>query len=269
VQKPSSTKKQSEGQSLVSLSESGDAMEREWWPQLQPYVSKYEVLWRMHVEPLRSRGSIHLRDGIDKDFEIFAMNHYTSYVNLARAFDKIERRSEDLKYAEEIWSNLQRAAEVAINATNAFTNIYRECTRAEPRVNTAKLLNVLQSIKEYRNLLHDPMPGTAKDSHGTRLIPRRDKMEKYFLWTTVMYHRDDSDFVPVETQLREDFAHLSGVLQDLWSQVEDASHRLATNREYLTRRAAGSASTPSASVLNPLAASGTFSFGPQGPVKRN
>ncbi len=265
MQEPSSGKEQSR----VSLLESGDAMEREWWPQLQPYVSKYEVLWRMHVEPLRSPGSIYLRDGINKDFEIFAMNHYTTYVNLARAFDKIESGSEDLKYAEEIWSNLQRAAEVAINATNAFTNIARECTRADPRVNTAKLLQVEQSIKDYRNLLHEPMPGTVKDSGGTLLIPRRDLLEKYFLWTTVMYHRDDSDFVPVETQLRDDFGRLCAVLQDLWSQIEDASRRLVTNREYLTRRAAGSASTLSASVLNPLAASGTFSFGPQGPVKRN
>jgi len=269
VQKPASTKEQSEGQSLVSLSEKGDPTEKEWWLQLQPYISKYEVLWQMHVEPLRTQGSIYLREGINEDFQIFAINHYTTYVNLARAFDKIESRSEDLKYGEEIWSNLQRAAEVAINATEAFTAIYRKCTSAEPRIHTAKLENVLQSIKQYRNLLHDPMRGTVKDSHGTRLIPRRDILQKYFLWTTVMYHRDDSDFVPVETQLREDFAHLCAVLQDVWSQVEDASHRLATNREYLTRRAAGKVDTTSASVLNPFAASGTFSYGPQGPVKRD
>jgi hypothetical protein len=269
VQEPSSRKEPLEGQSLVSLSESGDAMEREWWPQLQLYVSKYEVLWRMHVEPLRTQGSIYLRDGIDKDFEIFAMNHYTTYVNLARAFDKIERRSDDLKYPEEIWSNLQRAAEVALKATQAFGRIYRKCTRAEPRINTAKLDNAVESIKEYRNLLHHPMRGTLKDSEGTRLIPRREKMEKYFLWTTVMHHCDDSDFVPVETQLQKDFAHLCAVLQGVWSQVEDASHRLAKNREYLTRRAAGKAGTPSASVFNPVAASGSFSFGVQGPVKRD
>jgi len=269
MQEPTFRKERSEGQPLVSLSESGDAMEREWWPHLERCISKYEVLWQMHVEPLRIPGSIYLRDSIDEDFQIFAMNHYTSYVNLARAFEKIEGHADDLKYAEEIWSNLQRAAEVAINATKAFTKIYRECTRAEPRINTAKLDNAVESIKKYRNLLHHPMRGTVKDGYGTRLIPRRDIIEKYFLWTTVMYHRDDSDFVPVEAQLREDFARLCGVLQDLWSQVEDASHRLATNREYFIRRAAGSASSTTASVLNPLAASGSFSFGVQGPVKRD
>jgi hypothetical protein len=128
---PSSRKEQSEAQPVESLSESGDAMEQEWWPQLQPYISKYEVLWQMHVEPLRAPGSIYLRDGIDEDFQIFAINHYTTYVNLARTFEKIEGHADDLKYAEEIWSNLQRAAEVAIDATSAFTRIYRECARAE------------------------------------------------------------------------------------------------------------------------------------------
>ena len=46
--------------------------------RLRMFLSKYEVLWRMHVEPLRSSNSIYLRDGIDADFETFAMNHYTA-----------------------------------------------------------------------------------------------------------------------------------------------------------------------------------------------
>ncbi len=266
MQKPSSGVGQSAAQSLVSLSESGDAAEQEWWPQLRTFVSKYEVLWRMHVEPLRSSNSIYLRDGIDADFETFAMNHYTAFVNLARVLDKIQRRSDDLKYAEEIWSNLQRAAEVAENATRAFKKIYRKCTRADPRINTSKLLAVTESIKKYRNVLHDRMPGTLMDSSGTRLIPRRETMDKYSLWTTAMYYRDDSDFVPVEAQLQNDFARLCAILQDLWSQIEDASRPLLTNKDYLALRAAGTARSSVGSVLNPYATSGTF-FGPQGPVK--
>jgi hypothetical protein len=252
--------------SAISLSEKGDATEKEWWPQLRTYISKYEVVWKMHVEPLRGPSSIYLRDGINQDFEVFAMNHYTSFVNLARAFDKIEHKSEDLKYAEEIWSNLQRAAEVAENVVQAFERIYRRCTGAEPRINTAKLGAVTESIKEYRNVLHDRMPGTVKDHNGVRLIPRREMMDKYFFWTTVMYHRDDSDFVSVELQLRNDFARLCAILQDLWGQIEDASQRLLANKDYLFMRAAGKASISEGSVLNPLAASGNF-FGPQGPLK--
>lgn len=30
--------------SAISLSENGDATEKEWWPQLQTYISKYEVV---------------------------------------------------------------------------------------------------------------------------------------------------------------------------------------------------------------------------------
>src|ERR1700733_492756 len=48
-------------QSSVSLSKNGDAIEQEWWPKLQPYISKYETLWQMHVEPLRRRDSIYFR----------------------------------------------------------------------------------------------------------------------------------------------------------------------------------------------------------------
>jgi hypothetical protein len=44
----------------------------------------------MHVEPLRNPGSIALRRGIDADFEVFAMNHYSTYINLVRAHDKIQ-----------------------------------------------------------------------------------------------------------------------------------------------------------------------------------
>src|ERR1700739_1765331 len=73
-----------------------------------------------------------------------------------------------------------------------------------------------------------------------------------------MYHRDDSDFVPVEAQLQNDFTRLCAILQDLWSQIEEASDRLLTNTDYLAFRAAGTASSSVGSVLNPLAPSGTF-----------
>jgi hypothetical protein len=35
-----------------------------------------------------------------------------------------------------------------------------------------------------------------------------------------------------------------GFCKDVWSRIEDASHRFAANGEYLTRRAAGSAVPP-------------------------
>jgi hypothetical protein len=256
MQRPISTEPELEF-SPPSLLESGDAIERETWPDLRAYLSKYEALWRMHVLPLRNPRSIHLRDGSDEDFEVFAMNQYTTYVNVARAFQKIQSCSDDFKFAEEIWANLQRAAEVATKATDAFAKIYRECIGDKLPLDTSKLQLLEASIKQYRNVLHDPMLGTVLDGYGTRLIPRRDAMQKYSRWTNVMYHREESDFVAVEVQLRGDFDRVCGVLQDRWKQLEQASEHLIQNVEYLKRRSAGKVSSPQPSVCNPLAASGT------------
>src|SRR5947199_2656826 len=66
---------------MPNLTDHGDAVERSTWPTMKSYISKYETLWQMHVEPLRNPGSIALRRGIDPDFEVFAMNHYSTYIN--------------------------------------------------------------------------------------------------------------------------------------------------------------------------------------------
>jgi hypothetical protein len=57
---------------------------------------------------------------MDEDFETLAMCNYTTFVNVARAFHKIESRSEDFKFSEEIYANLQRTAEVAIKTVDAL-----------------------------------------------------------------------------------------------------------------------------------------------------
>ena len=131
----------------VSLVNQGDQLEQETWTKLQPYLSKYEKVWRLHVVPLRDINSIYLRPGIDADLETFAMNNYTAYVNMARAFEKIESNADDLKYSEEIWANLQRAIEVAKKAADAFSKVYGECSRSNARINTLQLDNAEASIK--------------------------------------------------------------------------------------------------------------------------
>jgi hypothetical protein len=133
----------------------------------------------------------------------------------------------------------------------------------------ARLDHVESDIKLYRNLLHGPMMGTVIGGNGVRLIPRREVVEKYFLWDRAMYHGHKSDFVPVDTQLVEDCNRVCSVLQDLWKQIETFSEPLATNHKYLERRAAGNVSTIWLSVSNQIAASGTANicFGPQGREK--
>jgi len=217
----------------ISLLSHGDQLEQGTWATLEPYLSKYEVVWRTHVVPLRIPGNIYLRPGINTNLERFAMNNYTAYVNMTRALSKIESRPDDLKYAEEIWANLQRAVEVAIKAAKAFSDFYRECTKEEVKISTQQLDSAEASVKVYRNRLHDPILGTVKDESGARLIPKRDKIEKYNLWTKVMYDCDLSDFVPVESQLRDDFYRVCSSLQDFWAQIERLSGDLLQNAEYL------------------------------------
>src|ERR1700722_8147724 len=166
----------------VSLLCQGDQLEMETWAQMQPYLSKYEIVWRMHVVPLRVPDSIYLRFGIDPNLERFAMNNYTAYVNMTRALKKIDEKIEDLKFSEEIWANLQRAVEVAIKAATAWSDLYRDCIGTDAKINTADLDGAENEIKMYRNRLHDPILATLKDEYGHRMIPERDKIEKYDLW---------------------------------------------------------------------------------------
>jgi len=248
------------------LAEHGDVLERNTWTTMRAYISKYETLWQLHVEPLRNPGSIDLRDGIDLDFELFAMNHYSAYVNLVRALEKIEIKSDDLGFAEEIWAQLQRAVEVAIKQAEAFANIYLDVTGKKPHVGTAKLRELEGSIKEYRNILHEPVQASVKNADGTRLIPRREALQKYKRWTNVMYHRNEKDFVPVDSELRADFNRVCGILQGMWADIEQESLKILENKKYLKRRSWGK--TTIASVYNPLAASATSNvavIGTQGP----
>ena len=222
----------------ISLLSHGDQLEKKTWTKLKPYLPKYEIVWRILVVPLRAPGSIYLRSGIDPNLEAFAMNNYTAYVNMTRALCKIESNADDLKFSEEIWANLQRAVEVASNAARAFSKFYRDCTRKEAKINTEQLDSAARSVKKYRNRLHHPILATLKNENEIRLIPRRDKIEKYDLWTKVMYDRDLSDFVPVESQLRDDFSRVCSSLQDFWAQIEKLSVELLQNAEYQRRTAA-------------------------------
>jgi hypothetical protein len=238
-----------------SLTDYGDIFERETWPTMRAYISKYEILWQMHVEPLRNPSSIDLRDGIDPNFELFAMNHYSAYVNLARAHQKIEAKSDDLMFAEEIWAQLQRSVEIAIKQAEAFASIYAYVTKKKPHIGTAKLHGLESSIKDYRNILHEPIQASVKTAEGLRLIPRRETLQKYKRWTDVMYHRNEADFVPVDTELRADFGRVCGTLQGFWSDIEQESKKILENSNYLVRRKSGK--TTVLTVYNTFAASAT------------
>jgi hypothetical protein len=186
-----------------------------------------------------------------------AICHYTVFENLARGLQKIEAKSDDFKFSEEIYANLQRAAELAGKLVALFNKIYKQCTGRTAAVDITALQKIKDDLQEYRDLLHHPRLATAKDG-SQRLIPRRAavKAKKYELWTAVMYGSDPADFVDVEKQLREDFNVFCAALQDIWGAMQSKSVDLIENSEYLQRRAQGS-EPPAASVFVPMSASGS------------
>jgi hypothetical protein len=242
----------------LTISKDGDEIERNNWEGLKQYAHRYEDVWRILVAPLRAPDSIWFRDGIDKDFEEFAMCHYTTYVNLARALDKLLSRRDDLKFADEIWSNMQHSAEVATKAIDAYKKIHLACSmpRRNPRINTTRLEDIKGVLKKYRNSLHDPIIGTAK-RNGVRLWPKQERLDQYHYWTSVMYHRREDDFVPVEDLLRSHFQSLTSALQGVWGEILMGCDQLKHATEFRNRRAAGVTSSMG-STSNPIGVSGTI-----------
>jgi len=158
-----------------------------------------------------------------------------------RSREKIETKSDDLGFAEEIWAQLQRAVELVIKEAEAFDRIYLGAANKRPRVDTTDLHELQSSIGEYRNILHEPIQASIKNADGIRLIPRRDTLDKYKRWTDVMYHRTEEDFVPVDAELHSDFHRVCGILQGVWSDIERASREILENKQYLTKRNLGNA----------------------------
>jgi hypothetical protein len=58
----------------ITILSHGDEIERDNWELLKAYIHRYETVWRLLVVPLRSAGSIYLRDGLDEALEEFAMS---------------------------------------------------------------------------------------------------------------------------------------------------------------------------------------------------
>lgn len=256
----------SQPQSLPSLLSDGDELEQETWQELKAYISLYESIWRFFSIPLRRENSICFRDGIDPELEMLAMCNYTAYVNVARALEKITSMADDLKFSEEIWANLQRAVEVGQKAAEAFEKVYASSTGRDLKLDCRQLDGAENEIKKYRNRLHDPIPATIKDDAKTRLLPKRELLGQYDLWTKVMYHARRGDFVTVEGQLRKDLGMTCQALQSIWAQMRDQAPILLAVPKFRTKLSAGARHPfQGATAVNRMGASGTIdgAFGPQ------
>lgn len=221
------------------LADEGDDLEKKYWPDLKPYFPAYEVVWQRHVHPLRSNGIVYLREGLDEDLELMAIFHFSTYVSLARGFSKINDKSEDFKYFEEIYANLFRASELAVKTIDQFRLIYEKCLKNGIAIHTETLEKVSNRLRLYRNLIHGNILATIRDSDGRRRIPKADKLNDYVLWSRMRSSMQASDFEDAEKQLRSDFRSLCSALQDSWKEMCAASEALLRNADYIQRLRSG------------------------------
>jgi hypothetical protein len=224
---------------VPTLLSDGDSIERTTWESLKDYFPHYEESWRLHVVPLRAQGSIHLRDAVDEDLQGFAMRHYSLYVNLARAYQKTGDPNMH-RFFDEIYANLQRSRELAVDLVATFRSIHQKCMQKAAEVNDSALARMEGRLRDYRNLIHGPLLAYVKPENGRIRIPRPEHIEKYKLWTNVLYRSRPEEFEDVQTQLRNDFAALCSALEAVWKQMCQCSKILCGSASYMRMQQKGS-----------------------------
>jgi hypothetical protein len=246
------------------LIESGDADEREHWPHMEFLVPHYETFWVKYVYPLRAQNSIWFKRGIDPRFERLAIASYSTFKSLARTRQKIFEDHEEYRYVEELYMQLQRAAEVDVKLVKQFCDIEIAFTGEQCSVSVVPIENFIESrLNSYRNLLHDAMLAVPKGERG-RMVPKPEKLLVYAEWSRVMFDFDEDDFVAAESQVKNDFYATASILEGAWKEMAKEYDALARKRDFLSSLQQGvSEAPPSTSVA--LGASGMFFMGTEEP----
>jgi hypothetical protein len=221
----------------------GDALERSTWTSVRDLFPHYEEFWQVHLLPLRGPMSIQPRRGIDEDFEFLAMFHYSTYVNVQRAIEK-SRNAEDggFRFPDEVYLRLYAAAELGFKVVEQFWRIHEACLGEKPDVSSEPLRHLMGTFGKYRNLVHEQVPAVCSDAYSNVTMPRREKIEDYRKWTTVLYDAKPEDFISVQVQVNNDLHALCSALEDAWKKMCRLSGRLTSNTDYLSRRGAGETS---------------------------
>lgn len=243
---------------LPNLLENGDDVEKATWPLLRDFFPHYEQFWQIHIVPLRSTGSIYPRRGIDEDFEFLAMQHYSLYATLGKAYERILGKEAffRLEFPDDIYAKLQRVAELALKVVERFENIFHGCLNKKVKVDTRSITKLIDRVDGYRNLIHKQFLAVHADPSGRLLVPRPEKLELYPKWTDVLYQARAEDFVDVHTQLISDFSALCSGLESTWKHLCDLSKQLAADKTYHAKQAQGE-SVPIVSLTAP-AVSGAY-----------
>jgi len=242
----------------ATIPQDGDAVEKATWPALAPFFPHYEEFWRTHLVPLRSAGSIHPRRGIDDDFQVLAMQHYSLYVVLGRAYDRIlgTEASTSIGFPDDVYGQLQRVAELAQKLVERFEQLFYSCVQEKVKVDTLTFTKIIHRIDGYRNLIHQEFLAVQTDPDGRIFVPRPEHLERYRKWTDILYDARAEDFVDVHTQLIDDFRALCSALETTWKDLCELSKRLSANKSYREKQAKGESVSVVSLTVPPV--SGTF-----------
>jgi hypothetical protein len=240
-----------------ALLNDGDDVEKATWPHLVDFFPHYEVFWQTHIVPLRNPDSIYPRRGIDEDFEFLAMRHYSTYVNLADAYERVlgGRREDRLRFPDDIYASLHRAADLALEVVKGFKHICETCLHRKEKVDTSSIESLMTRISVYRNLIHEEFPAIRVDADGRRHIPCPEKLGEYRKWTDVLYNARSEDFVDVGTQLVNDFRALSSAIETSWKTMCELSGPLVADQEYLRKRGKGDSLRFYSALSTPISSS--------------
>jgi hypothetical protein len=245
---------------IPNLMENGDKDEREHWPHLEVLIPHYQDFWVKYVYPLRAENSIWIRRGLDPGFELLAIANYSTFKALARARQKICEDHEEYRHVEELYMQLQRAAEIGVKLVKQYGDIEAFFTRKQRSVSVVPIENLIETrLNSYRNLLHDALLAVPKGDQG-RMVPKPEKLLMYAEWSRVMFDFNPDDFVSAESQVKTDFYATAAILESAWKEMSKGYDGLARNRDFLSALHKGVSEVPPTACV-PLGASGMFFLG--------
>ena len=194
----------------------GDKTEQQYWGRLRKRVPHYEDFWQLYVLPLRAPGSIWFREDIDEKWETIAIASYSTFSALGRAYEQVHTNKDRFRHIGEVYMAIQRSAELGVKLVNAFAAVNGGPLLSANSSVASELEEFIENrLSKYRNLLHDAILSMSK-AERRRMIPKPDRIDEYRLWTRVMYHYNEDDFIFASEQMKNDFEATCSRLEDAW-----------------------------------------------------
>lgn len=120
--------------SKITLSNSGDGYEQDFWFYINQRLPNYEQFWQKHIIPLTKRielpfnrpDRIKPRDSVDKKLIDISEVHYSVFMNLIQAYKRLTHR--DLSWFEDFYTHLVSSCDLAEDFWLKICLLISECT---------------------------------------------------------------------------------------------------------------------------------------------